>query len=564
MGNDHPLKAESMRLRTLLAATFTYTLCLGPVIASEPIQWSDPANNGRNNVIDTRGLPAELGEGNLLWQVDHRGRWQFAQPLVAGRRLLLGAHVSAIQDEAIKRANPSKHAAAVICLDRSTGDLLWELAVTPGPGLAYGVATQGVVEGSLYYIHTGTNVLCLDIHGQTDGNDGPYTDELKFMTKGGRPPDAVRAGRSAESLEEIKPQYGDIVWHCDLSQLGVRPHDSGAGTPLLDGDLLWVNTSHAMGVEPAPAWHKEEHGWDYTPVPNIVALDKTTGRIVATDDLQIPRVFHGQWSSPSMGIVDGRKLLFWGDGYGVLHAFAMPEDLSGEGNGVDVLEEIWRFDANLPEYRFDELGEIPYPGHGTGRKEDVRGVVIGPQDIIAAPVFHKGNVYVAIGRDRVYNAQSRGRVVGPGAISCIDPRGSGDITETNVIWQSTDIGRTQSTPSIENGLLYIADMAGYLHCFDAETGLKHWQYDLDQRVETRSQLVADGKIYVANERHELFVLTADEQPPRLLSTYRTRGLPTTPTAADGVLYVADSRGIMAFAGPGHPGSSGTVADMSPY
>ncbi len=521
----------------------------GRISDAETVQWSDPENNGRNNYLEATGLPAELTEENLLWEVDLRGRWHFARPTVSGGRVFLGVHVSNLQDEAIKAANPSKHAAGVVCLEQSTGEVLWELAISRGSGVSYGVVSPGVIEGSHYYIRAGTNVLCLDVKGQADGNDGPFTDELTLMTKAPGAADAVREGRTVDPLTELKPTYGDVIWHVDLGELGVRTHDAGAGTPLLDGDLLWVNTSHAMGIKPAPAWHKEEHEWHYRPAPNIVALDKETGRVVATDDLQIPRVFHSQWSSVSMGVVDGRKLLFCGDGYGVLHAFAVPDDLSGKQEEVTILEEVWHYDANPPEYRRDEQGELPFPGHGVQKKEGVRGVVVGPQHILATPVFHEGRVYVTIGRDRVYNARDRGRIAGPGMISCVDASAKGEIEPQDAIWRSKEIGRTQSTPSIEDGLLYIADMGGYLRCFDADTGELLWKEDLEVMVLERSQMLADGKLYVATKKNELFVFKAGRKPQLLWET-RLRDMLATPTAAGGMVLLCARRRVAAYGNPG--------------
>ena len=56
--------------------------------------------------------------------------------------------------------------------------------------------------------------------------------------------------------------------------------------------------------------------------PSLIVLDKKTGRLVASDDARIgPRLLHGQWSSPSLGAVNGRKLVFFGGGDGTCYAF---------------------------------------------------------------------------------------------------------------------------------------------------------------------------------------------------------------------------------------------------
>ena len=58
--------------------------------------------------------------------------------------------------------------------------------------------------------------------------------------------------------------------------------------------------------------------------PSLIALDKTTGRLVARDDEQVgPRIFHCTWSSPALGQVNGRKLVFFCGGDGVVYIATM-------------------------------------------------------------------------------------------------------------------------------------------------------------------------------------------------------------------------------------------------
>mgnify|MGYP001765070140 CR=1 FL=1 len=84
-------------------------------------------------------------------------------------------------------------------------------------------------------------------------------------------------------------------------------------------------------------------------------------------------------------------------------------------------------------------------------------------EVVGTPVFLNNRVYVALGRDPEHG---RGR----GALHCIDATGSGDITKTGKVWSYQGLDRTLSTVSIADGLLYICDVAGRLHCLDADTG----------------------------------------------------------------------------------------------
>jgi hypothetical protein len=285
-----------------------------------------------------------------------------------------------------------------------------------------------------------------------------------------------------------------------------------------------------------------------------MVLDRATGRPLARDRVSLPIVFHGNWSSLSAGEVDGRKLVFWGDGYGVLHAFERPEGPFPEGEMKD-LTEAWYCDLNPPRYRKHPDGSpILYTWHNQlfpkypqdiewkkGTMAEHR--LLGPCEIIATPVFHDGKVYAAIGRDCYYNSKD-GAV--NGGLYCIDPTGSGDVTDTHVIWETTEVGRTQCTPSIDaDGLMYVADTLGKLVCLEADTGQVRWKGDIADKATSRSQLLADGKIYIANDRHQMYVFQAGETC-KLLWEGRVSQQPTTPTAADGVLYLSTRDGVTAY------------------
>ena len=99
---------------------------------------------------------------------------------------------------------------------------------------------------------------------------------------------------------------------------------------------------------------------------------------------------------------------------------------------------------------------------------------------------------MAIGRDPEHG---RGR----GALHCIDATGTGDITKTGKIWTYQGLDRTLSTASVSDGLVYLSDVGGRLHCLDQETGACHWIHDTHCEV-WGSTLVADGKVYMPTSK----------------------------------------------------------------
>jgi outer membrane protein assembly factor BamB len=177
------------------------------------------------------------------------------------------------------------------------------------------------------------------------------------------------------------------------------------------------------------------------------------------------------------------------------------------------------------EYRVDEKGEtIKYPTYP------------GPSEVIASPVIYNGKVYTAIGQDPEHGE-------GVGALTCIDPaKGEGGEA---IVWQFKDIGRSLSSPSIVDGLVYIADYSGRIYCLDAETGEKYWDHDTLSHI-WGSTLVVDGKVFIGNEDGELLILKAGKEKEEMGAVDFPDPIYSTPLVANGTLYVMTQSKLYAF------------------
>ena len=504
-------------------------------LAADWPQWG--GHDDRNMVSSERGIPAWFAPGqkksdgsgidmattrNVRW-VAHLGSQTYGNPTVADGRVYVGTNDFAIDDPKYQ----ASRGGLVECFSEATGKLLWKLVIprkeTKDPNFNFdnldlGVCSSPTVDGDRVYLVTNRcEVLCLDVQGMANGNDGPVKDEGRYTAGLTRPP--VKPG----------PKDGDIVWRYDMiDDLPVWPQDASNCSPLVHGDFLYVCTSN--GVD------RSHDRLPFPLAPSLIVLDKRTGRLVAKDDEKIgTRTFHGHWSNPSLGYVDGKPLVFFGGGDGICYAF---EPLAKAAAGVVPLKKVWSFDCNPPNYRYKDGKPIPY------RAGDIRlhrgnnndGKYVGPSEIIATPVFWKNRVYVAIGQD-----PSHGR--GHGMLSCIDATKSGDVTKTGKLWTCDKIGRSLSTVSIADGLLYVAETFGPLHCLDAETGRCLWTHDTKAEI-WGSTLVADGKIYLGTQK-SLWVLAAGREKKVLYEIRLGAPIYTTPIVANGRLYVASQRYLWA-------------------
>jgi outer membrane protein assembly factor BamB len=145
------------------------------------------------------------------------------------------------------------------------------------------------------------------------------------------------------------------------------------------------------------------------------------------------------------------------------------------------------------------------------------------------PVFYNNRLYVTVGGDIWWGKNEAW-------LKCIDATQTGDVTGSGEVWSYPLQRHCCSTPSVSNGLVFVADCGRMLHCVDAETGRPYWTHKLGGEV-WGSTLVADGKVYVGSRRGDFWILAAEKEKRVLASV--DLGAPTgsTPVAANGVLYV---------------------------
>jgi outer membrane protein assembly factor BamB len=457
-----------------------------------PMHGGTPARNMVN--LEDRGAPefwsVEPGkERNLKW-VAPLGSRCYTSPVVVNGRVFIGTNNENPRNPrdrgkptADEPKGPPTDRGILMCFGAKDGKFRWQAVHDKlASGIVNdwpheGIASTPAVDGDrVYYVSNRAEVVCADADGFLDGsNDGFQGEQYRDETD------------------------ADIIWRFDMiAVVEVFPHNLAACSPLLVGDRLFVVTGN--GVD-------EAHVNLPSPkAPSFIALDKTTGKLLWQSNLPGKNVMHGQWSSPAYGVFKGVPAVIFPGGDGWVYG------LKPETGAL-----LWKFDANPKDAKY-ELG-------GRGSKSD----------FIGMPVVYKEKVYIATGQDPEHSG-------GVGHFWCIDPAGkTGDISPGLVIDAGADppktgpnsnsgavwhyggeekrpfavrdyvFGRTLSTACIVDDVLYIAEMDGYLHCLDAKTGRKFWQYDFQSSV-WGSAYYVDGKVYVGNDDGDLFVFKHDPKP----------------------------------------------------
>lgn len=505
---------STMRKLSVTLVSVGAALLAARAAANDWPQWG--GGPSRNMVsADKAPLPAEAtvaepAEGdkldpaatkNVKWAV-RLGSQTYGNPTVAGGRVFVGTNNDPPRDP-----RHQGDRGVLMCFDEATGKFLWQLVV---PKLASGkhedweftgLCTSPAVEGDRVYAVTNRcEIVCLDAAGLANGNQGPFTDEAHYLAGLGKPP--IEPG----------PLDADVLWRFDMrDELGIFPHNMTSSSVLVVGDRVYATTSNSVD------WTGKHT--PYPDSPALVCLDKNTGKLLARERSGISRrLLHSNWSSPAFGTFNGRGLVVFGAGDGWCYGFE-PE----------TLKEVWRFDCNPPEYRVKDGKPVKYQPTAAGS----------PSEVIATPVVADNRVYVAIG-------QSPENGDGNGAVNCIDGTRTGDITLGGAVWRFTrKMNRSVSTASVTDGLVYLADFAGFVYCLDAPTGKEVWKHDTQSRV-WGSTLVADGKVYVGNENGTLTVLAAGREMKKLAEIDFAAPIYSTPVAANGVLYVATDKHLYAL------------------
>ena len=418
------------------------------LLASDPGTGDWPMWGGtpdRNMVSSMKGLPTEWDiktKKNIKWSAA-LGSQSYGNPVVAEGVVLVGTNNEAPRDP--KQAGDR---GVLMALDEKTGELLWQqthekLAAGRANDWPYqGVASSPLVEnGRVYYVSNRGVLLCLDIKGFANGNDGPVKDE-----------------------KLSGPRDADVIWAFDMmEEVGAYPHNLSNSSPVISGDLVYVSTSNGQD---------ESHVHIPSPrAPAVIAVNKNTGKLAWEDNSVQDRILHGQWSTPAVAKVAGVDMVVSAQGDGWVRGY---EAVTGK--------KLWEFDTNPKDSVWPRTRN----------------------EVIATPVIYQDRVYIANGQDPEHGE-------GLGHFYAIDATKRGDITKTGVIFHFDKIRRAVSTAAIADGLVYISDFSGFLHCLDANTGQQYWQHDMLAAV-WGSPLVVDGKVYLGDEDGDIAILKTGKEP----------------------------------------------------
>lgn len=496
--------------------------------------------SNRNNLSLATNLPIKIDV-----KKGENVRWSFktstlSSPVIHDGKIFLGTNNSIAR---VDRFPKGVDIACMRCFDQKTGAFIWQYS---SPRLktgrvhdwpTFGICSVPFIQGDrMWFVTNRCEVVCLDTQGFLDGeNDGKFKDE------------------DSEEKNEA-----DVIWKFDMmKELKVSPHNVSLCSPTAVGDMILVNTGAGVTSDHVKLGSPE--------APSFLALNRKTGKVVWTSDLPSKNVMHGQWSSPSYGIIDGVPQAIFAGGDGWLYSFDVRDMRTGETN------LLWKFDCNAKTSVW-RLG-------GAGTRNN----------IIAAPVIHGDRVYITVGQDPEHGE-------GSGRLLCIDATRRGDIS-AELVYNKADpkkviphkrylacdtskgdfalpnknsgqiwvydqfdangngkiefeeaMHRAISSTTISENRIYVADGSGLVHCINIKSGKPFWTYDLFAHA-SGTPLVADGKVYVGDEDGDIAIFRDAEKLELLGESYFDSSLYGTLVATEQTLYIASSHKLFAIGKP---------------
>src|SRR5262245_12851068 len=228
----------------------------------------------------------------------------------------------------------------------------------------------------------------------------------------------------------------------------VYVHFGPYGTAALTtaGQVLWkvhlpYDPEHGNGGSPALYGDLLIVNCDGIDEAYIVALDKKTGEV--------------RWKTPR-------------------------RQPSGHAYSTPLVIRVGNQDQVVSVGAFRVAGYEPQSGKEIWRVEYAEGYSNVPR-----PVYGHGLVYITTGLQRP-------------VLLAIQPKGTGDVSHTNVAWQLDRGVPVTPSPLLVGDEFYMVSDLGIATCLDAKTGKIHWQERLGGNF-SASPVFADRRIYFLNE-----------------------------------------------------------------
>ena len=280
-------------------------------------------------------------------------------------------------------------------------------------------------------------------------------------------------------------------------------HFGNYGTFCIDrrsGDLVWkrrLPLSHSVGPGSSPLVHQDRLILiqDGMQRQYVTALDKFTGKTIWETD------------RPEMEAPTGDQK----------KAYCTPIAITGP-RGRDQL--ICMASQWMVAYEPDSGKEIWRCYHGKGFS------------VVPRPIYADGVVYFATG-------------FGKPQLWAVRVDGTGDVTNTHVLWTVTKSVPAKPSPLLHEGLIYMMADNGVASCLEAESGEEVWKQRIGGDYSS-SPLLAGGLIYFGSHDGKITVIKPGRTGEVVAENQVDGQIMASPAAIEDSLLVRTDRAVYRF------------------
>ena len=149
-------------------------------------------------------------------------------------------------------------------------------------------------------------------------------------------------------------------------------------------------------------------------------------------------------------------------------------------------------------------------------------------EVTPSPVFAGGTLFVVSPSNK---------------LQTIRPDGQGDVTQTHLGWIAEDGIPDVTSPVCNGALVFVIDNGGTLTCYDAKTGRKQWEHDIEDKCNA-SPSIAGNRVCLLTEKGNLIVVEAARQFKELARSPLGEPVFSSPAFAQNKIFVRGTKHLI--------------------